>query len=288
MQREDDRVVGLTLLGGDFFQRENAFSEQMTIWRSTKAKKNEPTSYVPQRHDASKALWREFPSIFCESEDVRKPGIIRWIELLQSRKTHAINSKQLVYFKAVGTLYGDKDFFVNDCFSDTLSFQMMLLAEFGKVWRTRITEEIKKCETTAKYIGELQRDLAVAGGFSYSDKTKGTLEKQAENVQGDFYFAIDEPFRQWLQSIDTEDDDLDEKMEEWQKKCRSCAMMMGKKMVRESGSAALLGHRAEIIKGKSELWTSAKAYNKFQYKIWSLYPQMNEEGEEMNGNTAGA
>ena len=284
---QGDKVIGLTLLGGDFFQKENTFSEQMTIWRSTKVKKNEPISYVPKRHDVSKKFWREFSSAFCEGEGSRKPGIVQWIELLQSRRLHIIDSKQLIHFKAVGTIYGDKDFFANDCFMDSLSFQMNILAELEKAWRSRITEEINKCETAARYLGELERDLAVAGGFSYSDKTKSTLEKHAEAIQGDFYFAIDDPFRQWLRSIDTEEDDLDEKADAWQKNCRALAMAMGRKMVRESGSAALLGHWAEITKGKRVLWTSARAYNIFQSKIRSLYPQTKEEGGELNGKTAG-
>ena len=164
---------------------------------------------------------------------------------------------------------------------------MNLLDELGKIWRTRITEEIKKCETAARYVGELARDLAVAGGFSYSAKTKGILEKQADAVQGDFYFTIDDPFRRWLRSIDAEEDELDEKMDEWQRKCRDLAMTMGRKLVRESSSTALVGHRAEIIKGRDELWTSAKAYNRFQYKIWNLYPQSEEEGGTLNGIAAG-
>lgn len=287
LRREDGKVTGLTLLGGDFFQRENAFSEQMTIWRSTKAKKNEPISYVPQRHDASKKFWREFPAVFCEGDETRKPGVIQWIKLLQNRRLHIIDSKRMIDFKAVGTLYGDKDFFANDCFTDSLSFQMNILDELGKVWRTRITEEIKKCETAARYVGELVRDLAVAGGFSYSDKTKGLLDKQAESVRGDFYFAIDDPFRRWLRSIDAEEDEPDEKTEEWQKTCRDLAMAMGRKLVRESGSTALLGHKAEITKGREELWASAKAYNRFQYKMRTLYPQNKEEEGELNGNTAG-
>lgn len=282
LKRKEDRVTGLTLLGGDFFQRENAFAEQMTIWRSTKAKKNEPVSYVPQRHDAAKRFWREFPYVFCDEEMSRKPGVVRWIELLQNRRLRIIDAKQLICFKAIGTLYGDKDFFANDSFSDCLDFHTDLLEEMGKPWRTRVADEINKCETAARYVGELQRDLAVAGGFSYSNKTKGVLDKQAEDARGDFYFAIDDPFRRWLRSIDTEAD-LDEKMEEWQGICRSMALDAGRRMVQESGTAAMLGHKAEIIKGKEELLTAPKAYNRFQYRIWNLYPKNQEEGGEMNG-----
>lgn len=285
LQRSDGKVTGLTLLGGDFFQKENAFTEQMTIWRSTKPKKNEPVSYVPQRHDAAKKFWREFPLTFCEEAETRKPGIIQWIEKL--KQVRIIGPKQMIRLKAVGTLYGDKDFFVNDCFCDQLSIHASLLDELGKIWRTRIKDEITNCEKAARYIGDLQRELAVAGGFSYSDKTRGTMDRQTDKKRGDFYFAIDAPFRQWLQGIDAELDDPDEKTAEWQEICRNTALAMGRQMVRESGNAALIGHRAELSKGKPRLYTSAGAYNRFQCEIWKLYPK--DEGQEgaANGNAAG-
>ena len=278
LQRKNDQVTGVKLLGGDFFQKENAFTEQMTIWRGTKAKKNAPISYVPQRHDAGRKFWREFPAIFSEEELSRIPGLIRWAELLQNRRFNLISSKQLIYFKAVGTLYGDKDFFANDCFSDSLDFHISLLEEMGKPWRTRITEEIGKCEKAASYVGGLQKDLALAGGFSYSDKTKGTLEKQAEMMRGEFYFAIDDPFRRWLRSIDREEDDIDEKMLMWQEECRSIALNIGRRMVLESSSTAMIGHKLKV-KERTELMTSAKAFVNFQSRICSLYPKNEKEGE---------
>lgn len=39
LKREGDRVTGYALLGGVFFQKENAFSEQMTLWRKVEDKK---------------------------------------------------------------------------------------------------------------------------------------------------------------------------------------------------------------------------------------------------------
>ena len=40
LNREGETVTGFTLLGGDFFARENAFAEQMTVWRDPDAKKS--------------------------------------------------------------------------------------------------------------------------------------------------------------------------------------------------------------------------------------------------------
>jgi CRISPR system Cascade subunit CasA len=71
-----DDIIGYKLLGGDFFQRENAFSEQMTIWRRDTKSREE--IYTPKRHDASKQLWRDFSSLMAKSDDCRQPGIISW------------------------------------------------------------------------------------------------------------------------------------------------------------------------------------------------------------------
>lgn len=56
LHRENGKVDGFSLLGGDFFPRESAFVEQMTIWRNATTKKNEPPVFVPCRHDAAKAV----------------------------------------------------------------------------------------------------------------------------------------------------------------------------------------------------------------------------------------
>ena len=74
-----EKWMVFSLLGGDFFPRESAFVEQMTIWRNATTKKNEPPVFVPCRHDAAKQFWREFPSVFCKGEgNVHQPGVVRW------------------------------------------------------------------------------------------------------------------------------------------------------------------------------------------------------------------
>ncbi len=282
--RSDDSVNGFACKEGFSFQTQNNFSEQMTLWEKRK-KEKELIYYEPSRHDVSKQLWREFPSMIDAADGTHVPGVLQWIGLLQRLKI--LDRKRLICFKTVGIVYSaGQNSSIVDIFEDALSFKMSLLDGLETRWRARIKDEIKWCKDAADSIGDLQKALAVAGGFSYSDKTKGTIEKQAEKIRGDFYFSVDAPFRQWLQEIDAESDDPDEKTAEWQKECRRLALSMGRQMVRTSGSAALLGHRAALTKGKPELYTSAKAYNKFQHEIRKLYPQDREEEGDPDGKTA--
>lgn len=124
-------------------------------------------------------------------------------------------------------------------------------------------------------------ELKLAGGLDYN-KVKGFKDKQkvTEDARAQFYFAVDQPFRQWLQAIDPEQDDPDEAALRWQVQARNIAEKLGKQMVMEAGNAALKGHRIEVEKtqktenkSKTILYTSPKAYNRFCAKLWEIYPK---------------
>lgn len=268
LHRTGENVDGFCLLGGDFFPRENVFAEQMTIWRTMPIKKNEPVVFVPCRHDPAKQFWREFPAVFCQDSGHR-PGIVCWIEKLQEKRLKLLDPRRKVHFRISGVQYGDKDFFVNDSFSDSLTFQAGILDEIGRPWQSRIVREIERCEQTAALIGRFAQELAIAAG----DRN----ENAGGAVRAQFYFAVDQPFRQWLQAIDPEQDDPDEAALRWQTRARSIAEKLGKQMVMEAGNAALKGHRIVVDKDKKTertiLYTAPKAYNHFRTRLWEIYPK---------------
>lgn len=272
LRREGERVTGFTLLGGDFFPRENAFAEQMTVWRNSDPKQSKKTgirTFVPIRHDPSRQFWREFPAVFCEEgESVHKPGVVRWIEALQSNSE--LDRRRMVCFRISGMKYGDKDFFVNDAFSDSLTFQAGLLESLNKKWRGGIANEIENCEQAARIVGHLAQNLSLAAGNSN--------DTDSETARTQFYFMIDQPFRQWLRSIDPETEEPIEKATEWQETAYRLAKELGGQMVEQAGTAAFVGHRISDKKDKSYLYTAPKAYNSFLYDLRKLYPKMDEGG----------
>ena len=69
-----------------------------------------------------------------------------------------------IRFRIASVQYGDKDFFVNDTFNDSLAFQGELLLQMSRPWQTRILDEINKCEEVAGAIGTLEGNLARAEG----------------------------------------------------------------------------------------------------------------------------
>ena len=60
--------------------------------------------------------------------------------------------------------YGDKDFFVNDIFSDSLTFNIGILTDAGIDCRILIEKEIGRCDKFADIIADFAEDLAKASG----------------------------------------------------------------------------------------------------------------------------
>ena len=257
-------VVGYEVLGGDYWDSENAFGEQMTLWRRT-SKENEKVTYEPQQHEMGKQLWRELPAML--DPEGRKPGVLIWNQKLQSLRI--LSKKEQIVISVVGIRYDDQGASVKDVYTDQLEMQLATLNDLGRKWTVRINQEIHRCEETAALVGHLAQDLATAAG----DRN----ENAGGSARAQFYFAVDQPFRQWLQAIDPEQDDPDEAALRWQAQARRIAERLGEQMVLEAGNAALKGHRIVVDKGKktekSILYTSPRAYNRFRTGLWEIYPK---------------
>ena len=259
-------VDGFTLLGGDFFPKESASTEQMTIWGRTADKKS--IQYQPRRHRAGVQMWREFGSIFCAEEGAYLPGIVRWNQALY--KNLKIEGKQPCNFRIVSVQYGDKDFFVNDAFEDQLSFAAGLLAEIeqtsGRAWVSRIKGEVENCDRLAGIIGGLAKDVTIAAG----DKTGGNAFQDARETS---YAALDFPFRAWLNSVDPSSlgEKMEEKILEWQRQARECALALGRELTRNAGVVALVGREQEEV-----YYSAPKAFEILVRKINKLYPALRE------------
>lgn len=104
LKRKDQKVTGYFLLGGDFFNKESAYIEPMTVWKNPDSKK--ANIFTPRRHDFSKQFWRECPAAVLGSEGNRQPGIILWIKKLQEE----LLEDSYLNLRIVSVQYGDKDF----------------------------------------------------------------------------------------------------------------------------------------------------------------------------------
>ena len=264
LNRKNDRVVSYKLLGGDFFAKENAFVEPMTVWS---APKEEDGSCTPRRHDPSKQMWREFSSLY-EEKGNRCSGVVKWFRYLKSNRM--LPDSYLMRTSITSVEYGDKDFFVKNVFSDSLTMHSGLLTELGADWRNTIEQEIRSCDELAGEIGRLAQDLYVASGGSNSKKDKHFTEIPG-NAKAQLYYRLDTPFREWLRSIDPEctDEKLKySKQHEWQRTAGRIAVQYADELMSETADTAVVGHKTD-----GKLYSAPKAMNVFRARLNKIYPK---------------
>ena len=267
LNRKDNKIIGFKLLGGDFFEKENAFFEPMTVWRIPKNDKNKNDPTTPKRHDSSKQMWREFSVIYNDekSEDKNKrSGVLNWY---CNFLCDCIPENYMIQTTIASVEYGDKDFFVKNVFSDSLTMHSALLSELGANWRNDIEKEIKKCEELAGKTGRFAQELYISSGGSNSTKDKHYNEIP-NTAKEQLYYRLDMPFREWLRSINPNCDDREKKemLEKWQNTAKSIALKYADELVSEQPETAIIGHTID-----NKTYSSPEALNIFKGEVKKIY-----------------
>lgn len=260
-----EKVIGYYLLGGDFFEKNNAFIEPMTVWAKQKSKTEEV--YSPRRHDPSKQFWREFGSVIPELDGKdKRPGIISWLGILEEEGIIDIN--YLLKVRIASVQYGKEESFIFNVFSDTISMHSTLILSLNQELQKVIMNQVEFCDKLAGYVRELARDFNLAAGgsgdtseikaSSLKKKKKSTSEIVANLLKERFYQYIDEPFRKWLCEYNPKVDDAVLKAKEWNRQCIKIAENLGREMISEVTSQAIFGRNGV---------SAAGAINKFMLKL---------------------
>ncbi len=265
LHRSGNFVSGYHLLGGDFFEKENAFSEQMTVWMPIKDKNKEIIGFQPKRHEKGRQMWRDMAAFIPTDVGTPLPGVIRWNNLLQRSK--CLQPDRMLCISISSAQYGDKDFFVSDLFADSLSLHLNLLSELGEVYRRRISDLIARCDKAAGYIGKLSSDIFIASG--------GDLEKKNDPYKAakeQYYYEIDVPFRRWLKSLDAYDSEelREQKIDNWCRKSDEIAQKLANKMVQDAGKPAFVGKNIIVDKKTKKFYSSSTAMQWFKINMNKL------------------
>lgn len=272
LNRDDnEKVIGYNLLGGDFFEKVDAFIEPMTVWSKVKGNERAGEKFQPRRHDSSVQMWREFSYAFETAEGSHIPGVVLWTKYI---KQMLPESRKLISFSIASVQYGDKDFFVNDVFSDSLTFHTDLITEIGEHWRAKITEEIKKCDESAAALRFLAKDIELAAGSA-----EDTVLKRAvvERAREQYYYEIDLPFRNWLERIDPNwgivSEQEEQALREWHETAKRIALRIGQELVESAGTAAIVGRAVKDKNDKERYYSAPDAYRYFKVKLNKIYPK---------------
>jgi CRISPR system Cascade subunit CasA len=258
LYRKDRNVDRYELLGGDFFDKENAFCEPMTLWRRNKEKKTE-LAFVPKRHNASTQMWRNLSSLLARGDDNQYvAGVVSWIDRLH--RSERID-KTKIQFQTMGILYGDKDFFVDDLVNDHLTLSPLLLSERYAEWSGRIVEEVGVTELLVRVLGDFAKSIAKASGETEDKRING----YGERTRIDAYYALDLPFRVWLEQIDPQYDEVDDVCDCWWQQSQNIVRRFGKELVKQCGRNAFMERKIEKTSHSIPL-----SYNRFMNKTSSI------------------
>lgn len=275
LHREGTWVVGFSMLSGDFFSKENAFAEQMTIWtKSLSKKRNSLMTFNPGHHDPSRQMWRDFSTLVVQNDCAHRPGVINWIARL---KDVEVLSKSHFRFQTASVSYGSMSAVINDVFSDSLSFNAALLTALGEHWVNRILAEIETTDKLAEQVGWLARSLALAAS---GDEGVGSEKQKQAKEQA--YFLLDAPFRTWLEGIDPEhdQDDKDKKCDQWWDTAQKIVRALGRELAGQAGPQAFVG-RSVTKNGKTFAYSVPQAFNYFLYCTSSREALYHKERQEV-------
>jgi len=288
LEREGNTVTTIYMVGGDFFDKENAFAEPMTLWRAekkktSKSKKTEYTGkYYPKPHTFGKHLWREFSSVLTNNKLDRVPGIIEWLSFLQQKdlEEHTVITPDVFHVHIVSTAYKDKYFCVNDVFEDSLSFHanIMTKAKESEGVLTIIQEEIENCEKAAKSLETLEKSVKKAVGLRENPKKK----MECMVLKGRYFEQIDELFQKFILELDAQmkESVRKEKQLEWQKTSKRIAGRIAREYIAECGPEAVAG-RTIIEKGEKgdveRHYSAGEAINYFRIGLAMTYPEYKQE-----------
>jgi len=261
LKRENGLVSRYLLLGGDFFDRENTFIEQMTTWRKDSSSKSE--IYNPRRHREARQVWREFSSLLAETSDThRRPGVVTWMATLRAA---GLIKEKVFKVRIAGIQFADKDFYVDGIISDSLAMSLGLLTELGRGWIEEIGKLLEVTDNCVRQLGFLALDIAVALGNSDENNRRGVRD----TIQERAYFELDIPFREWLVQLDPEIDDHTDKHEEWIIEMRKIIEGIAVGIIEEAGEKAIIGIY-KVGDSTSTVENAPRAYRKFRNKINQL------------------
>lgn len=233
-------------------EHQNQFLETMTIWRYNKNGKNKGT-FTPRKHQIGQSLWRNFGLISLKADDEdnsKAPGIIQWFELIK----RIIGEDYRVSVKAI-SMQDDGNATswvpVNEIY-DTLNVKEDILTDLdddGAVIRIEnIVEQTKKAVGTYRtFINNIREIRNLESRKFVDDKVE------------EMYYLIDQPFKDWISSIDS-NEQIPDKIIEWRKELKTLILKQADIILKQAGNRDYMG-----IEKNDKILNIATAYSSFRH-----------------------
>lgn len=262
LTERDNAIVGFHAIGGDYCSLEDAFQEQMTLWRKTLDKKAGKEEYKPKIFRKAVQIWREFPNIFYAGQSDRIPGIVLWMQRLYDEEM--LEKNRPLIFASVGFNYGDKNYIYGDCFGDVLSLSSDFLGKIGSVWQQLVSDEIEKCR-------KVSDEIFLFAGDQLSRLIYGTDDRKRviqAKLSMEYYSRINTDFRHWLMDIRPSESEKEEMISRWEKiSCNTAGKVV--EMYMDSFGTKIFDIREE----KGMVYAIPLIMRRVRKKLIDLYPE---------------
>lgn len=227
------------------------FLEKMTLWQFPKSGPNKQ-HFIPKTHVVGNSFWRSFGNTTLpnsKEDNHRRPGIIDWHNILVDKN---LIDERNVKITAVGLGYNrDASSMVNSDIYDELNLHDKVLSdELDDGWVIRITDEVELIKATIeKTLKWFVNDILFIRQMKFSEVGSKYIDEA--------YYEIDEPFRNWVESIHPEDE-KSVAVQRWRSQLREIIKGEADKFVKNASSRDYLGRVKD-----SRTVNIAESYNKF-------------------------
>lgn len=225
---ENDQVTGVLISNGDalgYTVQDQV--ETMSPWRfsdpqTTKAK---GLRYMPASVQPGRAMWRTLPNLlpnqnflkaktkYSDNAPQSKPAkTVEWVGQLSAQGY--LDPSFPIRMRMVSMEYGSNQSSYADILSDSVHLSALLLSPDGEVLRSIARIAIERTDQVDYAIRQYNSNVAFA--------VSGDVASDTDEVQRDFFFSIDGPFREWLTKL-SESKDPDALLVEWDAQLRNTA-----------------------------------------------------------------
>ncbi|MDO5028611.1 MAG: type I-E CRISPR-associated protein Cse1/CasA [Bacillota bacterium] len=228
------------------------FLEPMTIWKLNK-NGDYKDKITPKKHPANQAMWRSFGLITVEdhkAEAVRVPGVIAWYKKMSQLidlpkiKINAISMKD----DGNATSWVPVDEIYDYLFVD----EVVIKDDEKEGWTPRVNATVEETKFAIsvvykKFLNDI-REIRNIESYGFSNRKIEEL-----------YYLVDQPFREWISSIE-KDDDKDLKILEWRKTLKKIIIREADRIVAEGTNRDFRG-----IEKNDKTMNIATAYSYFKH-----------------------
>lgn len=273
-RHEGETVTGVLICNGDRLKPQNAQGyEMMTAWRRSQNQEKTlkmPQVYMPRKHDPSRALWRNLPTLTVPQNDPANNGIpealrprnLDWLEQMDV-------TDQPIRLHAYGMMYGNNDAVIDATVDDALDLNLCILTTQDPRVGEAIADAVNTTDNGISILANFAGNVAKAAGLDPADPRRRARETA--------YSVMDRAFREWLRNVTA--DNCMAQLGEWRRTARTILLELEFDLAQQASPRAIVGRDIQDSpESAPKRYCVALAENWFTAAINKLIPK--EEGKQ--------